>query len=72
MVGAIKRHGPHHEAHISSSTGVGDRSTTSAKFESVIVVGAVDTTGSGDLHRPHTGVVAEEANLQTLALSCGD
>lgn len=54
ITGAIILQGPHHGAHISSSTGSGERSTSSAKFASVTIVGCVDTA-SGVLHCPQTG-----------------
>src|SRR5690242_4209467 len=53
------RHGPHHGAHASSSTGSGECSTSAANVASVTtsgVVVALDApAGSGVLHRPHTG-----------------
>src|SRR6267143_737972 len=45
---------PHHGAHRSSATGSGERSTSAAKVASVTVTGP-NCTGSGVLHRPHTG-----------------
>src|ERR1017187_4093686 len=54
IAGAIILHGPHHGAHISSSTGSGERTTSAEKLASVIVSGAEEIT-SGVLHRPHTG-----------------
>src|SRR2546428_1693803 len=52
--GATMRHGPHHGAHISSTTGSGERSTSAENVASVTVTGPCGT-GSGALHRPHTG-----------------
>ena len=37
--GPIVRHGPHHGAHISSSTGTGERSTSFRNVASVTVIG---------------------------------
>src|SRR5262245_37007915 len=54
IAGAMIRHGPHHGAHASTSTGSGDRSTSPEKLASVTVTGWL-WTGSGVLHRPHTG-----------------
>src|SRR5258705_13684478 len=57
-MGAIIRHGPHHGAQASSSTGSAERSTWAANVASLTVTGAVvpvAPTGSGVLHRPHTG-----------------
>jgi mono/diheme cytochrome c family protein len=54
MTGAIILHGPHHVAHMSSSTGSGERSTSAAKVASVTVTG-LPSTARGALHRPHTG-----------------
>jgi hypothetical protein len=57
--GPIMRHGPHHGAHRSRSTGMSDRSTSLEKFASVIVTGAPlrpALRGSRVLHRPQTGM----------------
>src|SRR5881227_1429824 len=57
-MGAIIRHGPHHGAQASSSTGSAERSTSAANVASLTVTGAVvpvAPTGSGVLHRPQTG-----------------
>jgi hypothetical protein len=54
MAGAIILHGPHHGAHMSSSTGKGERSTSLEKLASVMVRGSEDAI-SGVLHRPQTG-----------------
>ena len=53
-IGAIIRQGPHQGAHMSRSTGMGERSTSAANVASVTVTGA-PPTGSGRLHRPQTG-----------------
>lgn len=54
MAGAIILHGPHHGAHMSSSTGKSERSTSAEKLASVIMRGCEDVI-SGVLHRPQTG-----------------
>jgi hypothetical protein len=53
MTGAITWQGPHHGAHASTSTGTGERSTSSAKVSSVTGRGL--SAGSGVLHLPQTG-----------------
>ena len=53
--GASIRHGPHHGAHRSSTTGNGQRSTSCVNVASVTVTGLV-SMGTGVLHRPHTGL----------------
>ena len=50
-MGATIRHGPHHGAHMSRSTGSGDCSTSAANDASVTVMGPLET-GSGVLQRP--------------------
>src|SRR5258705_178275 len=60
ITGAIIRHGPHHGAHASISTGSGEASTSEAKVASVTTIGApppegAAASGSGALHRPQTG-----------------
>ena len=55
ITGATMRQGPHHGAHISSSTGTGERSTSATKVASVTVTGFV-SNGRGVLHRPQTGL----------------
>ena len=54
-VGASVRHGPHHGAQASTSTGSGERSTSAAKVASVTVSGAASSRGNGCLQRPQTG-----------------
>jgi hypothetical protein len=54
ITGASIRHGPHHAAHMSSSTGSGERSTSAENVASVTVTGLLETS-RGVLHRPHTG-----------------
>src|SRR6476659_6352413 len=63
MVGAIIRHGPHHAAHASTSTGLSPAplstspsvaSVTSTGFPSVAAIGTTNSV----LHRPHSGCVA--------------
>ena len=53
--GAINRHGPHHGAQRSRSTGTGERSTSAANVASVTVTGAPEA-GKGVLHLPQIGV----------------
>src|SRR5262249_21972625 len=52
--GAIIRHGPLHGAHMSTTTGRGERSTSLAKVASVTATGFA-ASGSGFLHRPQIG-----------------
>ena len=52
--GAIIRHGPHHGAHMSTTTGCGERSTSEEKVASVTVTGVL-ASGSGCLQRPQIG-----------------
>ena len=54
MTAAMILLGPHHVAHMSSSTGSGERSTSAAKVASVTVTG-LPSTARGALQRPHTG-----------------
>src|SRR5580692_10147614 len=54
MTGAIILHGPHQGAHMSSSTGSGECSTSAEKLASVMVRG-FEAAWRGVLHRPHTG-----------------
>src|SRR5580658_3074418 len=54
MTGAIILHGPHQGAHMSSSTGSGECSTSAEKLASVMVSG-FEAAVRGVLHRPHTG-----------------
>jgi hypothetical protein len=54
IVGAMIRQGWHHGAHISRSTGKGDRSTSVENVASVTWMGWL-RAGSGVLHWPHTG-----------------
>ena len=54
ITGAIIRHGPHQGAHMSTTTGTGDCSTSAANVASVTVTG-LPPAGSGALHRPQTG-----------------
>jgi len=53
-IGLIARQGPHHGAHRSTSTGMGDRSTSAAKVASVTTTGAPFVL-RGALHFPQTG-----------------
>src|SRR5262249_46362519 len=55
ITGAIIRHGPHHGAQASTSTGSGERSTSEAKVASLTVSGSAAMC-SGALHRPHRGL----------------
>ena len=60
--GEIMRQGPHHGAHMSSSTGNCDSSTSREKLASVTVIGSLEEdelaceSGSGFLHFPQTGL----------------
>src|SRR5882724_8641230 len=54
MVGASMRQGPHQGAHMSTSTGTGERSTSVANVASVTSTGPA-WPSSGLLQRPHTG-----------------
>src|SRR5262249_33405620 len=54
ITGSIIRHGPHHGAHMSSSTGRGERSTSASNVSAVAVDG-LPPAGRGVLHRPQTG-----------------
>ncbi len=56
IAGAIARHGPHHGAQASTSTGSGERSTSAANVASVTVNGvAAAVAGNGCLQRPQRG-----------------
>jgi hypothetical protein len=52
-IGATARHGPHHGAQKSTSTGIGLSSTSFFQLASVTVTGRRGNTFS--LQRPHTG-----------------
>ena len=66
--GAIIRHGPHHAAHRSSTTGNGERSTTVEDVASVTVTG-LTSTGIGALHRPQTGEGPRSTGLVSLGVA---
>jgi hypothetical protein len=65
MVGAIIRHGPHHAAQRSSSTGNFEDATVAEKLASVTMIGVVDTAESSAPHLPQTGVLVVAAALET-------
>src|SRR5688572_8911238 len=54
ITGAIILHGPHHGAHASTSTGIGERTTSLANVASLTSTGDVPAC-SGFLHLPQTG-----------------
>ncbi|KZO58414.1 hypothetical protein M3E00_05255 [Dietzia cinnamea] len=61
--GPARRHGPHHGAHTSTSTGMLDSSTTAWKSASF----ASTTQGSGVLHFPQRGVPSATTGMRFLA-----
>src|ERR1700730_9441272 len=73
MTGATMRHGPHQGAHMSSSTGSGERSTAEENVASVTVSGAL-LRERGVLQRPHTGCSPRSifsSGTRLLALQAG-
>ena len=65
ITGPIIRHGPHHGAHISTRTGIGDCSTSRAKFASVTVIEPVGEARRA-LHCPHIGSALFSSETRTL------